>query len=96
MIDLLSYSTNNVTTSAYVTVDASLSSSASGLIIVDTSTQLMKLAIGAAGSEVDIAVFQGNGYPVQIPNKYIVIGTRIAVKAISGTASSGYLAVSYF
>lgn len=95
MIDLLSYSANNVTTSAYTTVDASLVGGCGNIVVVDTSTQLMKLAIGAAGAEVDIAIFQGNGSPVQL-SVYIKPGTRVAVKAITASATSGYLALSYF
>lgn len=93
MIDLLSYSSTNVTTGAYVTLDPSTSVSVGKLLIVDTSTQLLKLAVGAAGSEVDVCAFQGNGYPVLI-SIYIPNGSRLSLKAISGTASSGYNAVS--
>jgi hypothetical protein len=54
---------------------------------------LLKLAIGAVGFEVDICAFQGNGSPVFI-SIYIAQGTRLALKAISGTANSGYNTVS--
>jgi hypothetical protein len=93
MVDELNYSSTNVTISAYVTLDASTSVSVSKISIVDTSTQLMKLAIGTAGSEVDICAFQGNGNPVPI-SVYIPAGTRLSLKAISASATSGYNTVS--
>ena len=95
MINTLSYSTTNVTTSAYVQIVASTSLSASQLVIVDTSTQLVKLAIGAAGSQIDLCVFQGNGNPVSVPI-YIPAGSTLWLKAISGSATSGYNTVSFF
>ncbi len=95
MIATLSYASTNVTSSAYTTLIASLSTSCGSLIIVDTSTQLMKLAVGPAGSEVDLCVFQGNGYPVSIPNTYLIPGTRLSLKAMSTSATTGFNAVSY-
>jgi hypothetical protein len=95
LITPFSYSTTNVTSSAYVTLTSNITTSTSNLVIVDTSSELMKLAQGPVGSEVDICAFQGNGYPVNISNIYIPAGTRLALKAISGNATSGYNTVSY-
>jgi hypothetical protein len=95
MVDILSYSGTNVTTSAYVTLDPAIAVSCSKIVIVDTSTQLMKLAVGAAGSEKDICTFQGNGNAVLIP-AYISMGARLSLKAISANATSGYNTVSLF
>ena len=94
MLATNAYATTNVTTSAYVTLTTT-TASASFLSIVDTSTALMKLAYGPAGHEVDLCAFQGNGNPVFIPNVFIPIGTRLALKAISGTASTGFNTVIY-
>ena len=94
MIDVHSYATTNVTTSAYVTLDASSPQSTSNLLIVDTSTQLMKLAVGAAGAEVDLCTFQGNGNPVLVPT-FVTAGVRLSLKAISASATAGYCTVSY-
>lgn len=95
MISQNAYSTTNVTTGAYVTLSSSTPSSTSNLVIVDTSTQLMKLAIGIAGSEIDLCAFQGNGSPVIVP-AYIPQGSRLSLKAISASATSGFNVVSYF
>lgn len=94
MINTLSYSSTNVTTSAYVTLTASLPVSVGALLITDTSTSLMKLAIGAAGEEVDLCAFQGNGNAVYVTG-YIPKGVRLSLKAISATASAGYNAISF-
>lgn len=95
MVDVFSYSTTNVTTSVYVTLDASTKVSCSALSVVDTSTQLLKLAVGAVGSEIDICTFQGNGSPVLVP-AFISSGSRLSLKAISASATSGFNSVSFF
>lgn len=94
MIDVHSYSSSNVTTAAYVTLDLATSNSTSNLLIVDTSTQLMELAVGAVGSEIPICAFQGNGNSLVVPT-FLKSGVRLSLKAISGSATSGYCAVSY-
>lgn len=94
MISQFSYTATNVTTAAYVTLSASTPVSSSNLVIIDTSTQLMKLAVGAAGFEVDICAFQGNGSPISIP-AYILAGSRLSLKAISASATSGFNVVSF-
>lgn len=92
-VDTLAYSSTNVTNAAYVTLDASTTVNAASLLIVDTSTQLIKLATGPAGSEVDLCGFDGNGYPILI-KQYIPVGTRLSVRAITTTANTGSLVVS--
>lgn len=94
MIHTNAYATTNVTTSAYVTLVASLSESVGALLIVDTSTALMKLAVGAVGAEEDLFVFQGNGNAVYI-QQYIAKGKRLSLKAISASATTGYNAISF-
>lgn len=94
MVNVLNYASTNITNSAYVTL-VTLTDSFAHLCISDTSGQLMKLAIGAAGSEVDFCAFDGNGYPVVIPVTQFVPGTRISIKAISTSASTGYNLTSY-
>lgn len=93
MLDVNTYSSTNVTTGAYVQLDASTKISSGSVVIVDTSTQLMKLAVGSSGNEVDLCAFQGNGYPVIVP-AFIPQGSRLSLRAISATANSGFCAVS--
>ncbi len=78
----------NVTTSAYSTLIASTAISCSALGITDTSTKILKLAIGEAGAEIDICQCPVSG-SVVIPY-FIPAGTRISIKAIDANATTGY------
>jgi hypothetical protein len=91
----LNTATTNVTTSAYVTLTSSVPVTPSQLIVVNGTSSVIKIAIGAAGSEVDFISVGGSGTTiVEQLSKHIVIGSRISVEAISATASSGYISVS--
>lgn len=81
------YSSTNVTTATWVQVISSLSFAADAVEIFDSSGQTLVLGVGAAASEVVWLIIPpgGNGkVPVFIPQ-----GSRISLKALSGTASSG-------
>lgn len=94
MVKFLDYSVSNVHSDAYTVLDPSVASSSSGLMIVDNSGQLMKLAIGLKGKEVDLCAFQGNGQPLQIKS-FIKQGDRVCVRALVNPATTGQIAVSY-
>ena len=81
------YSSTPVTTSAYTQLVASTSAAVTHLSIFDSSGQGMILATGAAASEVVQLYIQPGGgeYDLAIPS-----GTRIAIKALTATASNGY------
>lgn len=87
------YSTTNVTTAAYTQLIASTSNTINQLYIFDSSGQTLVIATGAAASEVDQAyiVPGGNG----ILNLTIASGTRVSVKAVSATATSGELNITF-
>jgi hypothetical protein len=88
------YSSVNVTTGAYVTAIASLSNTCSEIEIFDSSGETLKLAIGAAASEVDqILIFPGgNGrIPLAIP-----AGTRISLRAVSANATVGEISINFY
>lgn len=88
------YSSVNVTTSAYTQLIASTSGITNVLEIFDSSGQTLKIAFGAAASEVDkfIVVPGGNGrMTVNIP-----AGTRISIKALSGNATSGEIDLNLY
>ncbi len=88
------YTSVNVTTAAYVTLIASTTSAASLIEVFDSSGQTLKIATGAAASEVDqFIVFPGgNGQiPLAIP-----AGTRISIKALSATASVGEIDINLY
>ncbi len=91
-VNVLSYSGTNVSTSAYTLLIASTSITASKLQICDTSTKILKVAIGAAGSEKDIVSVPVSSCVV-VP--YLIpAGSILSIKAIDATASSGYNVVS--
>lgn len=92
-VNVLVYSSTNVTTGAYVTLVASTPTSVGKLEVCDTSGKILKLAVGVSGSEVDIA-----SVPVSsclIVPYYIVGGTRIAIKAVDASATTGYNLLSF-
>lgn len=88
------YSTTNVTTTAYTQVVASLASAVTIIDIFDSSGQVLVLATGAAGAEVQKAYIYpgGNG---QIPI-FIAAGTRVSIRAISANAVSGEINMTFY
>jgi hypothetical protein len=86
------YSSTNITTSAYVQLVASTSNVINNIHIFDSSGQAMIFAIGASGSEVNQLYVQPGG---DTYNFHIPAGTRISYKALTSTASTGYLLMSF-
>lgn len=90
----LLYSSTNVTTGAWVELVASISGSCSQITVFDSSGQTMELGVGPAGSEViQFLVFPGGNGTQDL---FIPQGSRVAIKAVSGTASSGELDLNCF
>lgn len=88
------YSSVNVTTSAYVTLVASLTSACTEVEIFDSSGQTLYLATGAAASEVNqILIFPGGNGRVPLA---IAAGTRVSIKAVSATASVGEIDINFY
>jgi hypothetical protein len=87
------YSTTNITTSAYTQLIASTTSATNYVDIFDSSGQGMILAVGAAGSEVIQAYISpgGDEFALQIP-----AGSRVAYKALTANATTGYLLLNLF
>lgn len=88
------YTSVNVTTATYVQLVAATTSATSAIEIFDSSGQTLVLGVGAAASEVaQINIFPGgNGLvPLIIP-----AGSRVAIKAISATASTGEIDVNFY
>ena len=86
------YSSTNITTSAYVQLVASTTNTINTLHIFDSSGQAMILGIGGSGSEVTTLYVPpgGDTYALHIPS-----GSRLAYKALTATANSGYLLMSF-
>ncbi len=92
-VNVFSYAGTNVTTGAYVTLAASTPHNVSRIQVCDTSTKMLKIATGGAGSEKDLFIIQLSGcvvLPVTIPS-----ATRLSIKAIDATASAGYNVISF-
>lgn len=88
------YSSVNVTTGAYVQLVASLANTATEIEVFDSSGQTLQVAVGKSGSEiVQFIVFPGgNGrLPIIIP-----AASRVAIKAISGTANTGEIDLNFY
>lgn len=82
------YASTSITTSAYTQLIASTTSATTWIDIFDSSGQGMILATGAAGSEVIQAYIPpgGDAFSFAIP-----ASTRVAYKALTANATSGYL-----
>ena len=86
------YSSTNVLTSAYVELDSALDGNTNEIEIFDSSGETLKLALGPAGSEVDIMFIMpgGNGrIMLGLPQ-----GVRLSVKAVSANATTGELTMN--
>ena len=86
------YAGGNVTTSAWTELIATTAAAINLLCLTDTSGQVMELGTGANPSETRVFLI-AQGWSGCIPLR-IAAGTRVSVKAVTGTASSGYLTLS--
>jgi len=86
------YSSSPVTTASYVQLVASLSNEVQWIDIFDSSGQGMILATGAAGAENIVAYIPPGGISL---NLAIAQSTRVAIKALTGNATSGYLLMNF-
>lgn len=87
---LRNYSTDNVTTSAWIELIASTSAITKKIKIDDTSGQVLEIGTGTAGNEVHLCYIPQGGIDAEI-DLTIPAGTRVCVKAVSATANTGYL-----
>ncbi len=86
----------NITTGAYVELIHALTAGVSAVEIFNPSPATMKIALGAAGSEVDLPyhiIPGGSAFLIPIPagNKQ-----RISLKAVDQTANSGLFTINCF
>lgn len=91
----IDYSSASVGTGAYTTLIADVGASdVEEIEIFDSSGQTLVLAFGAAASEVDqMYILPGGNGRISL---HIPAGTRVSVKAVSGTANSGELSVNFY
>ncbi len=93
-----SYLATPVDTVNWQQLSAGIGNDATKMEIFDSSGELLELGLGAAGAEVrHIFIMPGgngaNGNPtiVDIPT-----GTRISIRAVSATASDGFIAINWY
>jgi hypothetical protein len=91
----LNYGSTSVTTGAWVQLIASSAATINALTIFSGCGETIELGTGAAASETRVALIPPGGLDGQI-SLTIASGTRISVRGVTGTCSSGYLALTGF
>ena len=87
-------SSTNITTSAYVEYVTALGKACTAIQFNNGTDKTLILATGAAGSEVDTGLYLYPGISPLIPIE-IAKGKRVALKSLSGTASSGAVTMNF-
>lgn len=91
------YTAGSVSTSAYTELDSSIDQDISELEIFDSSGSVLKLAVGASGSESDLPFYivpGGNANRVGVAG--VTRGVRLSIKAVDTAASTGQLVINCF
>lgn len=88
------YATTNSSTSVYKTLIVATVRPFTDLMICDTSGHISKIAIGVAGSEVDLTASPISGCVVMHLGKLIAAGTRISFESLDAAITTGFLLVS--
>lgn len=70
---------NNVTNTGWTTLTAATGANIKSLLVTDTCGQVMRVATGAAGFEVDLFRYGRGGLAVPI-NIFVAAGTRLAIQ----------------
>lgn len=85
-----------VTTAAWVQVVAATSQPCSAIEVSNPSNSLLKIAVGGAGSEVELPYYVlPGGSPILLPWE-IAKGSRISLKAVQTTANVGLFVLNLF
>jgi hypothetical protein len=87
------YSAGSVTTGAWTQLIASTAATINELRIFDSSGQTMELGTGAGASETRVLLIPPGGFDSAV-TLLIASGTRLSVRAVSATASTGELTIS--
>lgn len=88
------YSTDSVTTSAWVELIASLAADVSEIEIFDSSGETLELGTGAGAAETRL-IYVTPGGNERVPVS-IASGTRISIQAVSGDALVGELVINFY
>lgn len=90
---VLDYSLSNVTSGAWVEVDASTAADINMLTIFSSCGNPIELGVGAASSEARILIIPPGGLDAPVPLA-IPAGSRLAVKALASSCTSGNLLIT--
>lgn len=86
----LDYSSSNVTTGAWVEIDASTAATFNALYLFSSCGEALELGTGAASSETRVLLIPPGGLDGAVPLA-IPSGTRLSVRGVSGSCTSGQL-----
>lgn len=89
----LSYSSSNVTTGAWVQLDASTAATFNAIFIFSSCGETLELGTGAAASETRVFLIPPGGIDGPIPLT-IASGTRLSLKGVSGNCTSGQISLT--
>lgn len=89
------YAVTPVTTGGYIELSAGLADDIKSIEIFDSSGELLTIALGGAGSEVDTLDVQPGGND-DVKGIDIPAGTRISIKALSANATVGFFSANLF
>ena len=83
-----------ITSAAYVTMVAVLAAPASAMEVINTSAKAIKIAFGAAGSEVDQYAIAPGAFGQIIPVE-AKKGIRVSAEAYGANATTGFLIINW-
>jgi len=87
------YTVTSVGTSSWVELYSSLPASVYKLTIFDSSGQTMEIGTGSAGNESRLFILPPGGGEFALT---VSAGTRVSIRAITGTASAGENDINFF
>lgn len=87
------YSSTNVTTGAWVELDAALDAMSNYIELFDSSGSVLELGIGPSGSEVRAALIPPGGFNVMEKLRFDQ-GQRLSIRAVDTNATSGQLIIN--
>ncbi len=93
-LESFSVAGTDVDVGAYFEVDASVAARSNAIAIENTTDSVVKLAVGAAASEVDIPEYVAPGV-AKIINRALLPGQRLSVRAVNANATEGFVVVTY-
>lgn len=89
----MSYSSTNVTTGAWVQLDASTAAAINELYIFSSCGETLELGTGAAASESRVLLIPPGGLDGKV-SLAIASGTRLALRGVSGNCTSGQITLT--